>query len=464
MPHDVNYEKVHYIPAKGHEKPLVLSLYLAPVGRYARIRFAIAGNGQCMFVLRDIMKEVVPWTVNDQGGVKLGVKLRRAVCDLCGTPSIPKIAIFNDGGQATDMNAVNFETMAEIIRSYGLNRKEVNEMRRLLQDGTLVHNIMKVLPLGYNFTVSGSIAMRRIDCPLHRAVLLQRLAIPVLWDCKRIITTRGRTIQGERRRKGLMPDAVYAPILDSVGNNINQTPLVPDYMRDGAYIESLELMAQSDVSTWRMKDEPIANPVSAKVAGQNGEIIVTLADRSEVTLRFGIKQERLHFALLDLTAAIYPFLNKSEAAEALLPWVRRVCDGKLPLVAAYGQRGYVEPMVPYSKLDAFLGQSRAPHAIELRKLASAGLLVARVHAQVPVSLCIELEAMQPTISVSQTVAEIEKLTTISRPKKATPLPEAKGLTSQKRAAYTKTKAPLSASDIWAQACAKYGLNNQEEAR
>lgn len=462
MPHDVNYEKIHYIPAKGYEKPLVLSLYLAPVGRYVRIRFAIAGNGQCMFVLRDIMREVVPWTVNDHGGVKLGTKLRRAVCDLCGTPSIPKIAIFNDGSQATDMNAVNFETMAEIIRSYGLDRKEVNEMRRLLQDGTLVHNIMKVLPLGYNFTVSGSIAMRRIDCPLHRTVLLQRLAVPVLWDCKRILTTKGRAIQGERCRKGLMSDAVYAPILDSSRSNINPAPA--DYMRDGAYIESLELMAQSDVSTWRMKGEPIAKPTNAKVTGQNGEIIVTLTDRSKVTLRFGIKRERLHFALVDLTAAIYPFLNKSEAAEALLPWVRRVCDGKLPLVAAYGRRGYVEPMVPYSKLDTFLGQSRAPHAIELRKLASAGLLVARVHAQVPVSLCIELEAMQPTISVSQTVAEIEKLTTISRPKKAKPLPETKGFTSQKRAAYTKAKAPPSASDIWAQACAKYGLNNQEETK
>ena len=82
------------------------------------------------------------------------------------------------------MNAVNFNTMAELVRSLGNERLEVHELRRALQDGTVINNMQRVMPMGYGLSLDG-MTMRRIDCPLHRSVLLQRLALPSTCDSKR---------------------------------------------------------------------------------------------------------------------------------------------------------------------------------------------------------------------------------------------------------------------------------------
>lgn len=482
MPHDTNYNRIIYIPAKGFERPYVLSTYLPSIGEYTKIRFIIASNGQLMFVLRDIIQIVSPWSIEGEGKIKLGSKLRAQICKMCGTQQIPKVCIYNDAATPTYMNAVNFNTMAELVRSLGNERLEVHELRRALQDGTVINNMQRVMPMGYGLSLDG-MTMRRIDCPLHRSVLLQRLALPSTCDSK-------RGAQAGDWVEGLDHEAWQGTVDLYAGKRAKDV----DYMWDSSYIQSLELMANSedktrqirnaqtddrDMGIWRKARRagfirPAAPKAPEVVEPQQGAIVVTLSDSRAVSLRFGFKKGRLHFAVRDLTLAIYPFIPEDEASTALLPWVRRVCLGALPLVEPYGQKGgQVEPMVPHAQLDLFLGQSRADYAIKLRKLVRAGSLAARVYLQVPEDLHVELEVKKPAISVRKTVGEIEGLKTLLKSKASdlaqvptqapespeAPKPAVPAIRPAKRGRRSK-EAPPTASEVWARACAKFSANAQ----
>lgn len=447
MPKEMNYQRLHELDtlARGYSSARVLSLYLHSCGCFARIRFVASGNGKVMFVLRDLMSIILPYTVTEDG-FRLGGKLRASIRAICQTPTIPKTAIYSNYGSATKMNAVDFGVMTEIIRRFGVCPAAV-ELRQIMMSGELLRAVQKVLPLGVDYELTGEM-MRLVDCPLHRSVLMQRLAIPAAWDCASVglsgLSVVG-TLGGDTKTEDFGDNAKFGMMRE------------PDYAQDSTYVQSLEAL-----SSWTISDQWGRNKKQAEATELDpGVVAVPFADNSRATLRFGIQNRRLYISLLDLTLTLHCYLAPQEAKTALIPWVRRVCDGEVPQVAQFGKPENVMSMVPYTKLGEFLGFSHLPRAHELRYLATSYRLAAYISMRVPTDVEVNISPDKPLLALRKTLGEIESLAV---PVRSMHVEDALGkLKAQQeqdkaRARAYKFKSPkTSAADVWAQACAQYGL-------
>ncbi len=498
MPKDVNYEKVVYEPAEGYERPMLLSLFLDSCSRFARIRFTVAGNGKVMFVLRDLMSIVTPWVVSPDGRVNFGSKLRAEICAICGTQTIPKAYIFADNGTPTEMNAVDFGVMAEIIRRHGIS-KEADALRRYLADGTIMRATKKLLPLGLSAEL-GVEEIRKVDCLINRPIMLQRLAIPVKWDCEP--GTKRQYVMGVFNHGSTYPTTVTGVLSDSTPvinegfglgpamqladqlalqalppsdqppetkvldeaqaghrlrkHTINPALLSdPNYQHDSQRIKALESVSNSIFAGAHLTYVPKKQTRPSDLPA--GTVLVPLAHHVQITLRFGIKDRRLHLSLADLTLALHPYIEEAEAEELLIPWLRRVCNGRVPMVPQFGVRGYAMPMVPYLELSEFLSFSKIHRAADLRNMVDTHKLAALICKRVPKNVEVDIRALA-VLPVKKVLAEINAETVPVRSKNIkAALAEIEERFKPKRKA--KEVKVLSATDIWAQACAQYGLGS-----
>lgn len=498
MPKDVNYEKVVYEPAEGYERPMLLSLFLDSCSRFARIRFTVAGNGKVMFVLRDLMSIVTPWVVSPDGRVNFGSKLRAEICAICGTQTIPKAYIYADNGTPTEMNAVDFGVMAEIIRRHGIS-EEADALRRYLADGTIMRATKKLLPLGLSAEL-GVEEIRKVDCLINRPIMLQRLAIPVKWDCepgaKRQYvmgvfnhgSTYPTTVTGvlsdstpvisegfglgpamqlaEQLALQALPPSDQPPepkVLDEAkaGHRLRKYTINPallsdpNYQHDSQRIKALESVSNSIFAGAHLTYVPNKQTRPSDLPA--GTVLVPLAHHVQITLRFGIKDRRLHLALADLTLALHPYLEEAEAEELLIPWLRRVCNGRVPMVPQFGVRGYAMPMVPYLELSEFLSFSKIHRAADLRNMVDTHKLAALICKRVPKNVEVDIRALA-VLPVKKVLAEINAETVPVRSKNIREaLAEIEERFKPKRKA--KEVKVLSATDVWAQACTQYGLGS-----
>lgn len=498
MPKDVNYEKVVYEPAEGYERPMLLSLFLDSCSRFARIRFTVAGNGKVMFVLRDLMSIVTPWVVSPDGRVNFGSKLRAEICAICGTQTIPKAYIYADNGTPTEMNAVDFGVMAEIIRRRGIS-KEADALRRYLADGTIMRATKKLLPLGLSAEL-GVEEIRKVDCLINRPIMLQRLAIPVKWDCEP--GTKRQYVMGVFNHGSTYPTTVTGVLSDStpvISEGFGLGPAMqlaeqlalqalppsdqppepkvldeakagrrlrkytinpallsdPNYQRDSQRIKALESVSNSIFAGAHLTYVP--NKQTRPSDQPAGTVLVPLAHHVQITLRFGIKDRRLHLALADLTLALHPYIEEAEAEELLIPWLRRVCNGRVPMVPQFGVRGYAMPMVPYLELSEFLSFSKIHRAADLRNMVDTHKLAALICKRVPKNVEVDIRALA-VLPVKKVLAEINAETVPVRSKNIREaLAEIEERFKPKRKA--KEVKVLSATDVWAQACAQYGLGS-----
>ena len=498
MPKDVNYEKIVYEPAEGYERAMLLSLYLDSCSRFARIRFTVAGNGKVMFVLRDLMSIVTPWVVSPDGRVNFGSKLRTEICAICGTQTVPKAYIYADNGSPTEMNAVDFGTRAELIRRHGIS-KEADALRRYLADGTIMRATKRLLPLGLSAEL-GVEEIRKVDCLINRPIMLQRLAIPVKWDCEP--GTKRRYVMGVFNHGSTYPVTVTGVLLDSapvinkdfglgpamqLADQLalqalpNQDPAPdpeptvsdeaqaghrlrkytinpallsdPNYQHDSQRIKALESVSNSIFAGSHLTYVPKKQTKSSDQPA--GTVLVPLAHHVQITLRFGIKDRRLHLALSDLTLALHPYIEEAEAEELLIPWLRRVCNGRVPMVPQFGVRGYAMPMVPYLELSEFLSFSKIHRAADLRNMVDTHKLAALICKRVPKNVEVDIRALA-VLPVKKILAEINAETVPARSKNIRKaLAEIDDRFKPKRK--VKEVKVVNAADVWAQACAQYGL-------